>query len=75
MMVWAILFAPQGTPDAIVQKLNTTINQVHANPAIQNTIARLGSEVPTAYSPSQLRDFLQVQKRLYASVVSRIQPE
>ena len=75
MMVWAILFAPLGTPDAIVQKLNTAINQVHANPAIQNTIARLGSEVPTAYSPSQLRDFLQVQKRLYASVVSRIQPE
>jgi tripartite-type tricarboxylate transporter receptor subunit TctC len=75
MMVWAVLFAPLGTPDSIVQKLNAAINQVHAVPAIQSTIARLGSEVPTAYSPTQLRDFLNLQKRLYASVVSRIQPE
>ena len=75
MMVWAVLFAPLGTPDAVVQKLNAAINQVHALPAIQSTIVRLGSEVPTAYSPAQLRDFLQLQKRLYASVASRIQPE
>lgn len=75
LMVWAVLFAPPGTPDAVVQKLNSVVNQALAQPAMKALTAKLGAEVPAALSPGQTKEFLAAQRKLYAQAIGRIQPE
>jgi tripartite-type tricarboxylate transporter receptor subunit TctC len=75
MMVWAVLFAPPGTPDAVVQKLNAVANQTLAQPAMKAMVAKLGAEVPPVWSPAQTKEFLAAQRKLYAQAIGRIQPE
>jgi tripartite-type tricarboxylate transporter receptor subunit TctC len=75
MMVWAVLFAPPGTPDAVVQKLNAAANQTLAQPAMKAMVAKLGAEVPPVWSPAQTKEFLAAQRKLYAQAIGRIQPE
>ncbi|MEY3611872.1 MAG: hypothetical protein RJB14_1594 [Pseudomonadota bacterium] len=75
MLVWAILFAPPATPDAVVQKMNQTILQVNALPSMRALMLKLGSEVPPALTPAQTKEYLKAQRDLYQEAVSRIQPE
>jgi tripartite-type tricarboxylate transporter receptor subunit TctC len=43
--VWQAIFAPAGTPTAIVEKLNTEINEALKSPEVKAAYARLGSGV------------------------------
>jgi tripartite-type tricarboxylate transporter receptor subunit TctC len=42
VLYWHALFAPAGTPDAIVEKLNTTIQEIMTDPAILKSWADTG---------------------------------
>ena len=75
MLVWATLFAPPGTPDAVVQKMNQAIVQVNALPSMKALVLKLGSELPPSLSPAQIKDYLKAQRELYQVAASRIQPE
>ena len=75
MDVWAILFAPPGTPAAVIQTLNTALQAVNAQPALKTMILQRGSAVPPSWSPEQTRDFLKDQKTLYQIATSNIKPE
>ncbi|WP_048441158.1 tripartite tricarboxylate transporter substrate binding protein [Caenimonas sp. SL110] len=55
--LWYGLFAPAGTPDAVVQTLNTALNKVFADKALQTKFASQGYEV-RAGSPADLRTLL-----------------
>ena len=46
------MLAPAGTPDAVVSKLNGTINDALTTPEMQDTILKLGS-IPTPGSPEE----------------------
>ena len=75
MLVWAVLFAPPGTPDSVVQKMNQAIVQVNALPSMKALVLKLGSELPPSLTPSQTKDYLKAQRELYQEAASRIQPE
>lgn len=47
---WIGLFAPAGTPQAVVQRLNEDLNRVLRDPALGQELERLGM-VPTPMSP------------------------
>ena len=53
MSVWYGLFAPAGTPAAVIDRLNAAIAQVVADPAVKKRLADLGHEVRAA-TPSQV---------------------
>ena len=75
MLVWAVLFAPPGTPDAVVQKMNQAIVQVNALPSMKALVLKLGSELPPSLTPAQTKEYLKAQRELYQDAASRIQPE
>src|SRR6266446_489208 len=44
--VWYALFAPKGTPTAVVAKLNAAAVNALANPTVRSRLADLGQEIP-----------------------------
>jgi tripartite-type tricarboxylate transporter receptor subunit TctC len=50
---WTSLVAPKGTPDAVVRKLNSQVQQVLAMPEIKQKLLKIGFE-PAYSSPQQL---------------------
>ena len=44
--VWSAMWAPKGTPEEIISKLNGAVVQALANPSVQRRLADLGQEVP-----------------------------
>ena len=75
MQVWALMFAPLGTPPAVVGKLNAAINVAMELPSIKTLLAKLGAELPALLNPAQAQAFLQAEQKMYRPVVSRIKPE
>ena len=44
--VWTGLWAPKGTPRAIVERLNATMTEVLADETVRKRVAEIGSEIP-----------------------------
>jgi tripartite-type tricarboxylate transporter receptor subunit TctC len=66
---WFGLFAPAKTPVDVVQRLNTEINRVMAQPELREKLALLGSnEVPTL-SPEAFGAFVNAETSRYAAVI------
>ena len=47
MSIWAGIFAPKGTPKAIIDKLAFALDQALDDPGVQNRIAELGGSLPS----------------------------
>jgi tripartite-type tricarboxylate transporter receptor subunit TctC len=73
---WAGLFAPAGTPAAIVSRLNTEVRKIVENPQIKAQIAQIGFEV-FGSTPEELGAFVKDQLVRTARMVkdAGIQPE
>ena len=71
ILYWHALFAPAGTPDAIVQKLNATLQQVMDDPAILKSWADTGvSAYPKEQrSPAAGRALLKSEIARWSQVV------
>jgi tripartite-type tricarboxylate transporter receptor subunit TctC len=54
---WVGYFAPAGTPDAVVTRLNQAINQALSNPEVIATMKNLGAEISVG-TPAQFQSFL-----------------
>jgi tripartite-type tricarboxylate transporter receptor subunit TctC len=54
--VWEGLFAPAGTPPAVVRKLNQAVNDILKSPEMKATLATLGFE-PKAMTPEEFAAF------------------
>jgi len=65
---WAGLLAPKGTPADVVQKLNTTLNEVLQTPELKESMAKLGLD-PKPGTPQQFADFLEAEKREWGNAV------
>ena len=61
-------YVPAGTPQPIVQRLNSEINRILATPAVRGTINGLGAEA-TPLSPTQFRQVLEDDSRRYAAII------
>jgi tripartite-type tricarboxylate transporter receptor subunit TctC len=57
VIAWYALFAPKGTPEPVIARLNTEIEKIVARPDIRAQMAKLGAE-PKYLSPKGVADFV-----------------
>lgn len=65
---WNALFAPAGTPDAVVTKLAAALQKTLDSPDVKARIAQLGGEIQTA-KPDAAQLFVRQQTTLWAKLV------
>ena len=65
---WNVLFAPAGTPDAVITKLASALQKTLDAPDVKARIAQLGGEIQTA-KPEAAQQFVRQQTTLWAKVV------
>jgi tripartite-type tricarboxylate transporter receptor subunit TctC len=67
--LWVGLMAPAGTPQPIVDKLNTEVNKVLARPDVKEILAKQGA-IPMSMTPSEFDAFLRTQIAKWEKVVT-----
>jgi len=65
---WFGVFAPAGTPPAIVDRLNASFRQALSSPAMRELLAKLGAE-PSPLSPAEFAAFVRAEQAKYEKVV------
>lgn len=65
---WNALFAPAGTPEAVVQKINAALQSAIDSPEVKARIAQLGGE-PLRTTPETAQQFIRNQMALWARVI------
>jgi tripartite-type tricarboxylate transporter receptor subunit TctC len=65
---WYGLFAPAGTPRAIILRVNAEVRKILAVPAIQQRLTAAGAEVTTS-TPDQFAAFVKAEMTKWARVV------
>lgn len=73
---WFAVFAPKGTPPAVVARLNADINKVLAMPDVVQRFADLGA-YPMPGSPADAAKFVKGEKERFQKVLAEagVQPE
>jgi tripartite-type tricarboxylate transporter receptor subunit TctC len=66
--LWGGVFAPHGTPDAVVKRLNTEINKILASDEIKKKFADLGAEI-RIMSVAQFAAFAKAESAKYVGVI------
>jgi tripartite-type tricarboxylate transporter receptor subunit TctC len=62
------LFAPAGTPPAILRRLSDTVAKWLANPEVAAKLRGMGSE-PSSNTPEQFREFVKGEAKRYGQIV------
>ena len=70
MVSWTGIFAPTGTPPAIVHRLNEELNAVLQDPEVRARFAEQGA-VPGSGSAEELGRFVQAEHARYRDIVRR----
>lgn len=65
---WSALFAPAGTPPAIVARLNQEVRALMRTPAQQERIANAGS-IPLDLSPEAFTGFLERERASWGEII------
>ncbi len=65
---WFGLFAPAGTPDAVIQKLNAAVTQAIKDPELSKRLQDQGGE-PAPMSIQQFRDFIKTESVQFQRIV------
>jgi len=68
---WSALFVPAATPDAIVEKLRTTMRKLMSDPALQQTILNAGSPIEYMDAP-QFTAYWKTDAQMMTEAVKRI---
>lgn len=66
-VAWYAFMAPKGTPQAVIQKLNTDITAAIEGPAAQRYLQSTGAQF-VARSPAKVREFIQSELEKYGSI-------
>ncbi len=66
---WFGLFAPAGTPDAVVQKLNAAVSAALKDPELAKKLREQGGE-PAPMSPQQFKDFIKKESAQFERIVT-----
>jgi tripartite-type tricarboxylate transporter receptor subunit TctC len=65
---WFGVFAPKGTPDAVIAQLNRTVNEIIAMPSIEKQMVGQGSD-PVGGTPAEFGQFVQREYEKWKVVV------
>lgn len=68
VIAWNALYAPKGTPPAVISTLNAAIVKVLARPETQQKLLDLGFE-PAGGTPAQLADFARAERRKWEPII------
>ncbi len=70
-VAWHGIFAPAGTPPAVVQKLNEQVREIMQMPSVRERIEALGVE-PVSGTPEELAKRLGVEIQAFAPLVKKL---
>jgi tripartite-type tricarboxylate transporter receptor subunit TctC len=65
---WNAIFAPAGTPPAVIARLADALAKATQSPEFRDRVASLGGEL-TGYGPAEAERFIREQTQLWGSVV------
>ena len=68
MVAWNALYAPRGTPPAVLQKLNAELAKIMAQPEVRQRLLELGHE-PAGGTPRELADFARSERQKWGPLV------
>ncbi|KUL96463.1 hypothetical protein DK26_06595 [Bosea sp. WAO] len=68
IVAWVAAFAPAGTPQPVVQKLNTALNTLLREPEMIAFVNQIGSEILST-SPAELGTFVEEDARRWVDLV------
>ena len=73
---WGGLFAPAGTPRAIVDRLNREVNRIQLAPDVRGHLAYAGAEIPIM-TPDEFADFVKKDRPTWVEIVKQagIEPQ
>ena len=71
MSLWNGLWAPKGTPKAIIAKLNAAIVDALADPATRKSLRTFGLEIPTRnqQTPETLGDLQRAEAKKWWPII------
>ncbi|MFZ5549823.1 MAG: Bug family tripartite tricarboxylate transporter substrate binding protein [Pseudomonadota bacterium] len=70
-MAWNGLFAPAGTPDAVVQKINADVNALLREPAVQSALDAQGL-TPVGGSAADFKRLVEAEQKRWAPIIAKI---
>jgi tripartite-type tricarboxylate transporter receptor subunit TctC len=70
-IAWTALFAPKGTPKAIVEQINAAVDQAMRDPLIAKRCAEIGADLPAPAqrTPQTLRDLVRSEIDKWAPLI------
>jgi tripartite-type tricarboxylate transporter receptor subunit TctC len=72
VLIWHGLFAPAGTPEAIIERLRTEARAVLAQPDVIQKLAAAGAGEPYLTTPEEFRDRIHSDHEKYGKVIKAI---
>lgn len=69
-LAWNGLFAPAGTPDAVVQRINADVNALLKDPAVVESFLRQGL-IPGGGSAAQFRAYIESESAKWGAIIRR----
>ncbi len=70
VIAWNALYAPRGTPDGVVQRLNQTVNRILQEPQTRDRLLQMGYDRGGG-SPKDLADFAQAERDKWAPIIKK----
>lgn len=68
VIAWNALYAPKGTPPAVIAMLNAALNKALARPETRQKLLDLGFE-PAGGTPVQLAEFARAERKKWAPII------
>lgn len=69
VVAWNGLYAPHGTPPAVMQRMSAELAKVLAQPEVRQRLLELGHEPAAITSPKELADFSRSERAKWAPVI------
>jgi tripartite-type tricarboxylate transporter receptor subunit TctC len=70
-MSWLAIFAPRGTPDDRIARLNAEIAKIAATPDAQKVLRAAGLE-PAPNSPSEMRQIIEADYKKWGELIKAL---
>jgi tripartite-type tricarboxylate transporter receptor subunit TctC len=72
VVIWLGLFAPAGTPDAVLARLRDEVNKVLADPEVKARLGKAGGMEPNITTPEQFSAMIRRDYEKYGKLVKEI---
>ena len=66
---WQGIFAPRGTPPALVQRLFSAVSKVMDRPDVRKRLTDAGISVIVSKSPAEFTEFIKAETSRFAVVI------